>query len=235
MGVIEALLRKLDRFAPLSPDEKRALEAAVSGVDTYTRHDIIVRQGDRPTHSCIMVEGMAARYKGLANGNRQIVSFQIPGDFSDLHSMFLKALDHGIEALSPVRIARVPHQSVDALMREHPGLARAFSWDMAVDGAITREWLASTGRRSAYERVAHLLCELMMRLRSVGLANGDAYELPITQADLSDAFGISTVHVNRMLQTLRRNGLIELKGAALRIPNVAALEEVAGFEAAYLE
>ena len=233
--MVEPLIRKLDRFEPLSDEEKRALEAAPSRVAVYKRHDVIVRQGDSPSESCVVLEGVAGRIKVLSNGGRQILSFQIPGDFSDLHSIYLRAMDHGIEALAQARIARIPHDAIKSLIATYPRLARAFAWDMAVDGAVQREWMTSMGRRSSYEQTAHVICEMLLRLRSVGLADKDAYRLPITQDDLGDAFGISAVHVNRMLQALRRDGLIELKGSTLKILDLEGLKDAAGFDPAYLE
>ena len=233
--MVELLIRKLDRYERLSDEEKRALEAAPSRVDVYKRHDVIVRQGDHPSESCLILEGITGRVKLLSNGGRQILSFQIPGDFSDLHSIYLRAMDHEIEALAEARIARVPHDTIKSLAATYPRLAHAFAWDMAVDGAIQREWMTSMGRRSSYEQAAHVICELLLRLRSVGLADKDEYQLPITQEDLGDAFGISTVHVNRMLQALRRDGLIELKGSALKIFDLEGLKDAAGFDPAYLE
>jgi len=149
---------------------------------------------------------------------------------------FLKGMDHGLEALASARIARVPHKTVRNLMERYPRLALAFAWDMAIDGAIQREWMASMGRRSAYEQTAHVLCELLIRLRAVGLAPDNQYDLHMTQEDLADAFGISAVHVNRMLQALRRDGLIELKASlALKILDIQGLKDAAGFEPAYLQ
>src|SRR5215211_7390369 len=132
--------------------------------------------------------------------------------------------------------SKVPHKTVRNLMERYPRLALAFAWDMALDGAIQREWMASMGRRSAYEQTAHVLCELLIRLRAVGLAPDNQYDLHMTQEDLADAFGISAVHVNRMLQALRRDGLIELKASlALKILDIQGLKDAAGFEPAYLQ
>jgi CRP-like cAMP-binding protein len=234
--VIERLIRKLEHHEPLSDEEKRALETAPSRVDNYKRHDVIIAQGDRPSEVCLVLEGVVGRTKILANGGRQILGFEIAGDLVDLHSLFLKGMDHGLEALASARIAKVPHKTVRNLMERYPRLALAFAWDMALDGAIQREWMASMGRRSAYEQTAHVLCELLIRLRAVGLAPDNQYDLHMTQEDLADAFGISAVHVNRMLQALRRDGLIELKASlALKILDIQGLKDAAGFEPAYLQ
>jgi CRP-like cAMP-binding protein len=232
---MERLIRKLEWYERLSDEEKSALETAPSRVDDYKRHDVITRQGDRPSEACLVLEGVVGRMKILENGGRQILGFQIAGDFSDLHGIYLKTMDHGIEALASARVAKVPHGTIKSLTEKYPRLARAFAWDLALDGAIQREWMTSMGRRSSYQQTAHVLCELLIRLRVVGLAADESYELPITQDDLGDAFGISSVHVNRMLQALRRDGLIELKGSALKILDIQALKDAAGFDPAYME
>src|SRR5215208_1140422 len=168
--VIERLIRKLEHHEPLSDEEKRALETAPSRVDNYKRHDVIIAQGDRPSEVCLVLEGVVGRTKILANGGRQILGFEIAGDLADLHSLFLKGMDHGLEALASARIAKVPHKTVRNLMERYPRLALAFAWDMALDGAIQREWMASMGRRSAYEQTAHVLrpCTLTGCFRRFG-------------------------------------------------------------------
>lgn len=233
--MVDVLIRKLERYAQLSDEEKQALTGAPSRVEVYRRDQDIVREGDCPPESCIVLEGFACRYKGLAGGTRQILSIHIPGDFCDLHSFYLKVMDHAIGALGPCRVAKVPHDTLKGMLEKYPTLARALSWDVAVDGAIQREWMVSMGRRSAFEQFAHLMCELALRLQSVGLAPGDTYELPTTQADLGDAFGLSTVHVNRVLQELRAKGLVIWKGKLVTIPDIEALKEAAGFEPTYLQ
>ena len=234
-STVARLIRKLERYEPLSADAKKALEAAPFHVETFGRHDMIVRQGDKPTHSCLVLEGFVGRVKLLSGGAQQILGFEIAGDFADLQSLYLKTMDHGLEALTSARVAKFSHKTMQNLMSTQPQLARAFAWDMAIDGAIQREWMTSMGRRTSYQHAAHILCELLIRLRAVGLAEEDEYQLPVTQADLADAFGISTVHVNRTLQELRGDGLIELKGSVLKILDVNALKAIAGFDASYLE
>jgi CRP-like cAMP-binding protein len=162
------------------------------------------------------------------------MAMHIPGDFCDLHSFILKRMDHNIAALGQCRIAKFSHAVIHEITERYPRLGRALWWDTAVDGAIMREWMISMGRRSAYEQIAHLLCELLVRLRSVGLVSDDSYEMPATQAELGDAFGLSTVHVNRILQELRREGLIVFKNKRVTIPDLDRLKEAAGFDAAYL-
>jgi len=181
-----------------------------------------------------MVEGFACRFKLLQNGRRQILAFHIPGDFCDLHSFSLKRMDHGISAITKCAVAKVPHGTVREMTERYPGLTRAFMWDVAMDAAVFREWMVTLGRRSAREKVAHLLCELMVRLQSVGLSEENSYALAPRQADLGDALGLSTVHVNRTLQELRAECLIVSNGKRLTIPDVDKLKEAAEFNPAYL-
>jgi CRP-like cAMP-binding protein len=232
--VINPLVRKLEAYGPLTDAEREFLKGAPSHIREYSNHDEIVREGDRPKESCVVVEGMAFRFKGLPDGKRQIYAFHVPGDFCDLHSFVLKRMDHGIAVAGRCKIAAVPHQTVQEITENYPRLTRALMWDMAIDAAVSREWMVGMGRRSAYQQVAHLLCEFLVRLKSVGLAEDDSYELQPTQEELGDALGLSTVHVNRVLQDLRGEGLIVSKGRTVTIPDPARLKQAAGFNPAYL-
>lgn len=227
------LTRKLEAFAPLSHDDKRLLDDVVrTARDVGPREDLI-REGDNPRDVQLVLKGFACRYKLLANGQRQITAYLIPGDFCDLHVFILKAMDHSIATLSPCRVAPIPRRRVLELT-ERPAIARALWWATLVDEAVLREWLLNIGARPAEERVAHLLCELLVRLRTVGLSNSGAYELPLTQTDLADTVGVTHIHVNRMLQRLRSAGAITLKDNRLVIHDVDGLMAFAGFDPSYL-
>jgi CRP-like cAMP-binding protein len=152
----------------------------------------------------------------------------------DLQSLFLKVMDHSIGTLTASKLAFVSHEAMRDLLHRHPRLAEAFWRDTLVDAAIFREWMVGLGRREAFARIAHLICELFIRLRAVGLVNGYAYELPLTQAELGDALGLSTVHVNRVLKELRNQGLVVLKGKHLVIPDWEKLKEAGEFDPTYL-
>lgn len=228
------LVRKLERYGLLSEHEVRAIQSVPARLQEHERGDDIVRQGDSPSESVLIVSGLACRFKLLRGGTRQILALQVPGDFADLHSMYLRVLDHGLAALTHCKVARVSHDAIRALSDSYPRLAHAFAWDMAVDGAIQREWMTSTGRRTSYQRAAHLFSELLLRMRAVGLTDSDSYELPLSQADLADVFGISTVHANRVIQDLRRDRLITLQGKVLTVLDVERLRDVADFEPTYL-
>ena len=163
------LTRRLENFAPLSDDDKRLLDDVVGGAPYEVPADSdLVREGDAPHHVHLILDGLACRYKVTSEGTRQIMAYLVPGDFCDLHVMVLKAMDHNIGTLSPCRAVKIPERRISE-MTERPGLARALWWATLVDEAVLREWLVNIGQREAPERVAHLLCELLLRLRAVGL------------------------------------------------------------------
>lgn len=194
----------------------------------------IISEGDKPEHVHVILEGWAARYKVLPDGSRQIVAFLVPGDFCDLHVTILRRMDHGIVALTPAKVAFVPHKVMEDLPINRPSLGRALWRATLVDEAVLRSWIVSIGRRDARVRIAHLLCELHARLALVGLAADGEFELPLTQEVIADATGLTPVHVNRMLQQLRAEELIVLESNRLAVPDLAALANVAGFDANYL-
>lgn len=233
--MVDALFMKLERYEPMSVQEKTFLSGAIARILDYLPGQDIVEEGSQPEQSTIIVSGFAGRFKILPEGTRQILAFHIPGDFCDLHSFLLARMDHGIEALSKCQVAKLPHEAIAAIMKRFPRLTRTLWWDTAIDAAIHREWMISMGRRSAYEQIAHLLCEMHLRLRFVGLVQDNSFDLPINQEALGDAFGLSAVHVNRMLQALRRANLISTAGRRITIPDLDALKEAAGFDPIYLE
>ena len=228
------LIRKLESIFVLSADEKDALQSISGTVKTLEADQDIVREGERPSACCLILDGFAYRYKLTETGKRQIVSFHIPGDIPDLQSLHLEMMDHSLGTLAQSRLAFLSHDTVRNLIRRCPRIGDAFWRDTLIDAAVFREWMVGLGRREAYARVAHLLCELYVRLRSVGLTNGRAYELPITQTELGDALGISTVHVNRTLQDLRGEGLITLRAGSLTVQDWERLKAAGEFDPAYL-
>ncbi|WP_322883774.1 Crp/Fnr family transcriptional regulator [Microvirga lotononidis] len=228
------LLWKLDSIVSLSDEEKRALLDLPMTIKVFDPDSDIVRDGDRPSECCLVLSGFVCRYKVLSDGRRQIMGFYIPGDIPDLQSLHLNVMDHSIGTLVTSSIALIPHESLRNLLTQHPGLAAAFWRDTLIDAAMFREWMIGMGRRSAYQRIAHLLCELRVRLKAVGLAGEGGYDLPVTQNELGDALGLSTVHVNRVLQDLRSEGLIVLRGGSLHIPDWEALQVAGDFDPTYL-
>lgn len=229
-----ALSLRLEAFTRLS-SEDRAVIATISHVSRIIppRHDLI-REGEKPRFVHLMVDGWACRYKALPDGRRQIVAFFVPGDFCDLNVYVLKEMDHGIGAITRLSVADISREEMDSVTAAHPRITQALWWESLVQVAIQREWTLNVGQRSAYERIAHLLVELYLRLKAVGLARDGSCDFPLTQNDLADATGLTPVHVNRTLQDLRRDDLILLEHKRLTIPDVRRLMQVATFNPNYL-
>ena len=232
--IINCLIRKLEHFLPLSGEERRALDAACQDVITARAGEDLIREGDRPGHVHLLIEGWAYRYKLLPDGGRQIIAYLIPGDLCDIHIFILKRMDHGIGLLSDARVALIPEQAMVALLDTYPRVQRALFWSSLVEEAVVREWLANTARREPYERIAHLFCELWLRMSAVGLVEDGRFDLPLTQTELADTVGLNAVTVNRVLQRLRAEELITLKRKRLTILDADRLLAVSSFSANYL-
>ncbi len=228
------LIRKLDSIFTLTDDERQALVSLSMQVLALKENQDIVREGDRPSRSCLVLSGFACAYKLTAGGKRQIVSFTIPGDIPDLQSLHLKVLDTGVSTISPCTVGFIQHEHLHDLCERYSRITAAFWRETLVDAAIFREWVTNVGRREGYQRMAHILCELLVRLRAVGLAEDHTCDLPITQSEFADALGMTTVHVNRIMQQLRGAGLIQTQGMRLTIPDWERLKEAGEFDATYL-
>jgi len=228
------LLRRLDSIGPLTAEERQAIESLPVKTRVLDPGQDIVREGYRPSQCGLVLYGWACRYKVLSMGRRQILSFHIAGDVPDLESLYAEVMDHGIATLTQAAVALIPHESLRELLAHFPGLAALLWRNLMVDAATYRAWLTGVGRRPAYERMAHLFCELYLRQQAVGLADEHRCPLPITQIDLGDALGLSNVHVNRVLQDMRGKGLISLRGGTLVIEEWQRLATAAEFNPAYL-
>lgn len=228
-----AFVRKLEYGARLT-DEDRALlaEAVVDARVVRPRQDV-VRQGDVPVDVNVILDGFACRYKVLADGKRQIMAFLIPGDMCDLHVHVLGWMDHSIATLTECLVAKLPPATIARLIA-NPRINRALWWATLADEATLREWLVNMGQRPADHQLAHLICELLTRLKAVGLALDNRFDLPCTQDELADAMGLTPVHVNRMLRQLREQALIETNGRRVGVPDFARLADFAGFDVHYL-
>jgi CRP-like cAMP-binding protein len=232
---IEPLFRLLGRYMPLNEADREALSSLEMGpICTREARSDIASEGENPTAVRLLVSGWACRYKDLPDGRRQIVGFFLPGDFCDLNIYILSELDHSIGALTNVRYYDIQPYQFQEVLDERPHLLRALLWHEMVSAGIQREWLLSIGQRSPMERLAHLFVELYYRLQTVGLATGLSFDLPITQNHLAEANGLSLVHLNRTLQEMRREELIELSDKQLRIVDLDRLKRVAMFNSNYL-
>lgn len=232
--MVQALALRLEAFTRLSSDDRAAIQK-VSRVSRVVpaRRDVI-REGEKPKNILLMVDGWACRYKSLPDGRRQIIAFFVPGDLCDLNIHVLNEMDHSLGAITRLSVADISPDDMDALTASCPRITQALWWESLVQQSIQREWTLNIGQRTAYERIAHLLVELFLRLRSVKLTQGDSCDFPLTQTDIADATGLTAVHVNRTLQELRREGLIELEKRRLRIPRLDRLMDAAMFNPNYL-
>ena len=231
---LDRLVLKLRRRDILSDEEERVLRASVAEVRTLPPGKLIVQAGTTLSHCTLLCEGYVCRYRDLADGQRQIMEIHIPGDFLDLHSFLLKQLEHNVGTMTPVVYALVPHEAIRTITETEPHLARMLWFSTLLDAAIHRERILSVGRRSAAARIAHLFCELYVRLDVVGLAQEGRYPLPLTQGDLADTTGLTAVHVNRMLKKLRDERLLTFRGGEAVIHDWEGLQRAAEFDPAYL-
>lgn len=229
------LVRKLEKFARLSQDDREALAAVMAPpVRVVEPRRDLIREGDPPRVISAVVSGWACRYKTLPDGRRQIVAFFVPGDLCDLNIYLLREMDHNIGAITTLKIAEISPQQFDEALYRRPRILQALWWNELVVTATQREWTLNIGQRSAYERLAHLMAEMYIRLEAVGLASNDSLDWPLTQTDLADATGLTAVHVNRTLQQMRKDKLIELEHKRLNILDMDRLKGVAIFNDNYL-
>ncbi len=226
------LVKKLAGYTPLGAEDKQLLASISRNTRSVPAHTDLAREGEKPTSVHLILEGFACRYKFTAEGNRQIMAYLLPGDFCDLNVFVLKQMDHSMATISPCTVVDIPQ--VDILMLlQRPTLSLALWCAALVDAAVLREWLVNVGQRRAGQRLAHVLCELLLRLRIVGLAV-NSYDLPLSQKDLADTIGVSGVHLNRVLQELRRQDLISWKDEILVIKDIDRLMVYSGFNPNYL-
>ncbi|TXN46650.1 Crp/Fnr family transcriptional regulator [Methylobacterium sp. WL7] len=230
------LIAKLESLAKLSEDDKDVLRRISANPQVVEPGTALIREGDKPDGVYLILDGIACRYKLRASGARQIMAYLVPGDYCDLDVALLKAMDHAIGTLSTCHVVRIDLDTIQGLLDRHPGITHALRLATLVDEATLREWLVNIGRRSADERIAHLLCELLLRLRAVGrtAGQGQSYALPITQDDMADTIGLAAVHVNRVLTSLQRRGLIAFSGQQVTILDLVGLEAFAEFKPNYL-
>lgn len=233
---IHPFVRKIEGVAlfDLSGEEREALATLPLQVAEFAAHQDVVQEHDRPNRCFAVLSGIAATYKTTLDGRRQVMAYHVPGDVPDFQSLHLEVLDFSISAVTDLRIGFVAHRVLRALFETHPRLASAFWRTTLIEGALAREWALNNSRREAYPRMAHLFCELTVRLNAVGLVSDGSLSLPLTQYELGDALGITSVHVNRVLKEMRDSGLITLGGGRLTIHDWETLTKVADFDPTYL-
>ncbi|MEM1345473.1 MAG: Crp/Fnr family transcriptional regulator [Pseudomonadota bacterium] len=230
----EPFLLRLKRCADLGAAEEKAVRYLVRDIRRLPADQDLKAHGQATDLVHVVLDGLACRAKLLPDGRRQIVAFLIPGDPCDLQVFLLSRMDHTLFTLAPSTVAVVPRAEIEALLAEYPLLQRAFWVSTLFDEAVLREWLLNIGRRDAYERIAHLLCELFLRHKLVNRVNGQSFQLPLTQAQIADALSLSAVYVNRTLQRLRAAGVLEIGQGRVSILKPDELDAIAGFDDDYL-
>lgn len=222
------------RRSELSEGDLAALESAIDRVETFPARKVVTRRGDRMRYSTLLVEGFMCRYMDARDGYRQLLSYQIPGEFVDLHSYPTRYIDHDVATITEALVAFVPHERLDAIMNERPHLARHLWFSTMADAAMHREWIFRIGRLDAMGRLAHFLCETYWRMHAIDRVKDDTFELPMTQQDLGETCGLTSVHVNRVLRRLREDGLASVSRGKVQILDHARLARLGEFEADYL-
>jgi CRP-like cAMP-binding protein len=229
------LVAKLSQFAPLSDRDVGVLDALCQREERFRAGANIAVEGEAPRSAFVVTRGIAYRYRLLPDGRRQILTFLIPGDFFDLHVFLIEKMDHSVGAMGPTRIAAIDRDTVIDFITNHPRIGAALWWSAMQEDAMLRERIVAIGRRSARGRLAYLLCELVWRQRAIGMAEDHAIRLPLTQTDLADTLGLTSVHVNRVLQGFRRDQLITLEQRRLTLLNVEKLQVMSGLTQNYLQ
>ncbi len=232
--MLTPFIRKLEAFGPLPDRDKRALTQALGRTRQVGAGRALVREGDHPAECQLILQGFAYRHRTLRDGQRQIVSFEIPGDLCGLHGLLLGQADHAVTTLTLCNVAMLPREVLTDWVETRPAFARALWRGTLVDAAVSQAWLLNVSRRTARGRIAHLLCEMLRRLQAVGLAEEGGCTLPIPPAEIADALGLSVVHVNRTLRGLRAAGLVTPDGGQVIIDDLPGLQAAGGFDPAYL-
>jgi CRP-like cAMP-binding protein len=227
-------VKKMSGLADLNASDVTALEKATAHPRRFAAKKDLIREGDETGPMFVVLEGWICRYKILPSGARQIMAFLMPGDACDLHIKLLAEMDHSIQAITPAKVATVTRDEMQTMMNEYPNIARAMYIGQLVDEGVMRAWIVSMGRRSSIERVAHLICELYLRARNIGLTHEDEFALPLSQLVLADALGMTPVHINRVLKELRLTGAMALKRGSVTILDPVKLVQIAGFDENYL-
>ncbi|GGE86654.1 Crp/Fnr family transcriptional regulator [Sphingomonas prati] len=230
----DILIRKLSRWVKFDAAERAALAKLAVASRPVVRGQHLIREGDDPTHVFLILDGWAQRYKVLPDGKRQIVAFLMPGDLCDTHVFILEKMDHSISMMSPGKVVSIPADDMLAIINAFPRIAQALWWCTLVDEGILREWLVNIGTREAYSRIAHLFCELYVRAGAVARGGNGDFFMPLTQADVGEALGLTAIHVNRTIKALKQSGLVDPAKSRLRMLDFDALKAVGGFDEAYL-
>jgi CRP-like cAMP-binding protein len=229
------LARKLGTYVALSQPELSVLSELHHKRRTFAAGRDMVHEGQSNQSAYILVKGWVCSYKLMPSGGRQVIDFQIPGDFLGLRSVLFRTSDHSFEPVTTVEACEVAMSDLLGVFSGNPRLATAVLWAASRDEAMVVEHLIGIGRRNAVERTAHFLLELAARLKLVGLGNNDGFHCPLSQFMLADALGLTAVHVNRVFRKLREDGLLTFNRKQVRFLDFNRLVELAEFDKAYLD
>ncbi|RXT36368.1 Crp/Fnr family transcriptional regulator [Bradyrhizobium betae] len=227
-------LKRLKVSTEIDEEDERAIKSLPIVTKQMANGEAIASIGDRPSACCLVIEGFVLRSKIVGVGQRQIMAFHQPGDIPDLQSLFLHVMDHDVSVLGNCVLGFIPHTPLQELIKHRPNIAQALWRDTLTDAAIFREWICNVGQRDATSRVAHLVLELYTRLKAIGRTDGLSFSFPATQALFADAVGTSVVHMNRVVQELRNQGLLEFDRGRISILDETKLRKAADFDALYL-
>lgn len=232
MAVTERFLAR--RTKTLTPEERTALESAVTGTREIGARATLLRQGDKLSQSTLLIDGLMGRYLDDRQGSRQLIALHLPGDFVDLHAFPLGYLDHDVAALTPVTTATFSHRALREVLERTPSLWLKLWFSTMLDAAMHRQWVFRLGRLDAVSRLANFMCELYLRFTAIGVATADGFPLPLTQTDIAEMCGLTHIHVNRVLRQLREERMLEVRSGQVTILDRPALERRGQFDPAYL-
>ena len=225
---------KLRLLGVSNPSDLAAVASATDSPRKYAARVDLIREGDRPGPVFVVLEGWVCRYKILPNGTRQIVGFLMPGDCCDLHIALLAEMDHSIQTITPAMVARIGRSEMDALLEQHPAVAKAMYISQLIDEGTMRAWITSMGRRTSVERLAHLICELYIRAGNVGIEVEPEFAMPLSQLLMADSLGMTPVHLNRVVKELRLRRAMTVTRGKVVVSNPQLLSKIAGFDETYL-
>lgn len=234
-AALNLFLNRVSARSRLTDDERQAIRDLPGTVAIVQSNRDLVRLGEVVDRTCLVAEGLMARFGQTREGARQISALYVPGDMPDLHSFVVPRASWALTALTKTTVLRVPHAAIERVTERCPAIAKAFWRDCTLDAAITSEWILNIGRRSARARLAHLLCEMAARYEQIGRFGGLSFALPLSQVHLADALGLTSVHVNRMLGSLKRAGIVQMTKQVVHVLDWSALVSAADFDANYLQ
>ena len=231
---LELLLSNLELRSPLPKSDRDAVLALPYVLKSLAPGSYAVREGEPPSGCGVLVSGFAYRQKLTGDGGRQILSIHIPGEALDFQNIFLNVADHSVQMLTRGHLAVIPRAEIQKIARHSAAIGHAILVSTLVEASIFREWILNVGRRDAKSRLAHVLCELAVRLDANGLTQDMGYHLPMTQAELADALGLTPVHLNRVIRSLEADGLIQRSKRELSFPDWERMRDMADFNDRYL-